>query len=218
MTAVAAVHPPGAVWAAALVAATLPGAPLCHVRSADGRRRRLALERFVGQASAADEAVLARAAGPVLDVGCGPGRILAALARRGVPALGIDVSPVAVRLARARGGEALCRSVFAAQPGEGAWATVLVLDGNVGIGGAPVRLLRRARELLARDGRVLVEVGPPGLRDGAARVRLELGGLVSDWFAWGLLGAGKVGAVATAAGLAVEEHFAIDGRWFACLR
>src|SRR5439155_18584151 len=106
MTAVAAVHPPGAIWAAALAAAMLPGAPPCHVRSTDGRRRRLALERFVGQASAADEAVLARAAGPVLDVGCGPGRILAELARRGVPALGIDVSPAAVRLARARGGEA----------------------------------------------------------------------------------------------------------------
>jgi SAM-dependent methyltransferase len=218
MTAIAASHSPGAVWAAALAAAARPGAPLCHVRSDDGRRRRVRLERFVGHVSPADEAVLARAAGPVFDVGCGPGRVLAALERRGVRALGVDVSPSAVRLARARGGRALCRSVFEPLPGEGAWSTVLLLDGNIGIGGAPARMLRRAAELLAPGGRVLVEAGPPGVRAGRARVRLELGALVSDWFAWGVLGAGAVEPVAAAAGLAVEQRFAVAGRWFACLR
>jgi SAM-dependent methyltransferase len=218
MTAIAASHSPGAVWAAALAAAVRPGAAVCHVRSEDGRRRAVRLERFVGRASPADEAVLARAAGPVLDVGCGPGRVLAALKRRRVEALGIDVSPAAVELARARGGRALCRSVFAPLPDEGAWSTVLLLDGNVGIGGAPVRMLRRAAELATPGGRVLVEAGPPGLRAGCARVRLELGALVSDWFAWGVLGAGAVESVAAAAGLAVEERFAVDERWFACLR
>ena len=218
MTAVAASHPPAAVWAAALAAAALPGAPPCHVRSDDGRRRRVRLERFVGVASPADEAVLSRATGPVIDVGCGPGRMLAALGRRGVPALGVDVSPAAVELARASGGRALCRSVFDPLPGEGAWSTVLLLDGNVGIGGAPARVLRRAAGLLAPGGGVLVETGPPGLRDGCARVRLELGALVSDWFAWGVLGAGGVARVAAAAGLAVDERFTAGGRWFACLR
>jgi SAM-dependent methyltransferase len=210
-------HSPGTVWAAALVAAALPGALHCHVRSEDGRRRRLRVERFLGAASPADEAVLARATGPVLDVGCGPGRMLAALGRRGVPALGVDISPAAVELARASGGRALCRSVFAPLPGEGAWSTVLLLDGNVGIGGAPARVLRRAAELLAPGGRVLVETGPPGLREGCARVRLELGALVSDWFAWGVLGAGAVAPAAAAAGFAVQERLATGGRWFACL-
>jgi SAM-dependent methyltransferase len=206
------------VWGAALSLAAGPAVPACRVRSADGRSRRLRLERFVGDATAADRAVLARAEGPVLDVGCGPGRMVAALARAGVPAAGVDVSRTAVGLTRARGGEAWCRSVFAPLSGEGAWRTVLLLDGNVGIGGDPVRLLRRCAALIAEGGRVIAETGAPGTGRGTARVRLEMAGLVSDWFAWGRVGAGSIGALAAAAGLLVEERFAVDGRWFACLR
>ena len=47
-----------------------------------------------------DAALLEPCAGPTLDIGCGPGRLAAALALSGTPALGIDVSPAAVRLAR----------------------------------------------------------------------------------------------------------------------
>jgi SAM-dependent methyltransferase len=39
----------------------------------------------------------------ILEPGCGSGRVLAALARRGVEAMGIDRSPAMVELARARG-------------------------------------------------------------------------------------------------------------------
>ena len=39
---------------------------------------------------------------PVLDLGCGPGRHLAALRRRGKRGLGVDLSPVAVEFARGR--------------------------------------------------------------------------------------------------------------------
>jgi SAM-dependent methyltransferase len=187
------------------------------VRWPDGGRHRLRLERFVGEATDADEAVLARAEGPVLDVGCGPGRIVGELARRGIPAVGVDVAPAAARLARERGGEALCRSVFAGLPGEGAWRTVLLLDGNVGIGGEPVRLLRRAAELLAPSGRAIVEVESPGAAAVTSHVRIEVAGLVSDWFAWGRVGAGSIDAVARDAGLAVTERFAAGSRWFACL-
>jgi SAM-dependent methyltransferase len=209
---------PEEVWGAALALAAAPAGPSCRVRLADGRSHRLRLERFVGPATAADEAVLARVEGPALDVGCGPGRILAALARRGVPALGVDVSPAAVRLSRGRGADALCGSVFGDLPGAGAWRTLLLLDGNVGIGGSPLRLLRRARELLAPGGHVVAEVGPPGRAAAPGRVRLELAGLVSDWFAWGSLGVDALDGVAAAAGLSVAETFSRDGRWFACLR
>ena len=49
----------------------------------------------------------------VLDVGCGPGRHVVTLARRGVLAVGADVAPAAVRHARARGGAVLLGSIFA---------------------------------------------------------------------------------------------------------
>jgi ubiquinone/menaquinone biosynthesis C-methylase UbiE len=42
----------------------------------------------------------ATAAGPVADVGCGPGRVAAFLASRGLDAVGVDVSPAMVAIAR----------------------------------------------------------------------------------------------------------------------
>ncbi len=124
-----------------------------------GRREplRADLERWCGEADAVDLALLARAEGPVIDVGCGPGRLVVELARQGRSALGVDVSSAAVRLTTAAGGAAVRRSVFDPVPGEGRWGAALLADGNVGIGGDPVALLRRCRALVragrARPGR-----------------------------------------------------------------
>src|ERR1700728_593065 len=104
------------------------------VRFSDGSVTRLALERYLGAADAVDESLLAHVRGPVLDVGCGPGRHLHALARRGVFGLGVDLSPGAVALARAGGTAAIARSIFDEVPGAGSWQTALLLDGNIGIG------------------------------------------------------------------------------------
>ncbi|MDI5941832.1 methyltransferase domain-containing protein, partial [Micromonospora sp. DH15] len=70
-------------------------------------------------ATAGDSALLARCTGPTLDVGCGPGRLTGALIAAGRPALGIDISATAVRLARGRGAVALQRDVFDPVPGTG---------------------------------------------------------------------------------------------------
>ncbi|MGW2787733.1 class I SAM-dependent methyltransferase [Streptomyces populi] len=117
----------------------------------------LDVERFCAAPDAADLEVLLRCVGPVLDVGCGPGRLVSALARRGVPALGVDISPAAVARTRHEGGAALRRSVFDRLPGEGHWSSVLLMDGNIGIGGDPAALLGRLRALPSPGGRLLVE-------------------------------------------------------------
>ena len=65
-------------------------------------------------------------------------------------------------MTRRRGGVALRRDVFDPLPGEGRWSHVLLVDGNIGIGGDPGVLLRRCAGLLRRGGTVLVEVDPPG--------------------------------------------------------
>ena len=174
--------------------------------------------RWHDDASAEEENLLVSVNGPVLDVGCGPGRLVVALARRGVPALGIDSSPFAVATAIGRGAVALQRDVFRPLPGEGRWGTVLLFDGNVGIGGDPGRLLARCRQLLWRTGRVVAEVGPPGTGHRRLWARLERDGERSAPFPWSLVGTDAVAALATGAGLAVAS---IDrtpsGRWFASL-
>ncbi|WP_433268106.1 SAM-dependent methyltransferase [Actinosynnema sp. CS-041913] len=183
----------------------------CVLELADGRRLALPIDRWHGDADRADHVLLDACAGPTIDVGCGPGRLVAGLVGRGVVALGVDNSPLAVALTRARGGPAIRRDVFGRLPGVGRWAHVLLADGNIGIGGDPVALLRRARTLAHRGGTVLVEVEPPGCGRWRARARIGDG----PWFPWARLDAPSLAATAREAGLGIVRLAERDGRWFA---
>ena len=55
------------------------------------------LARWAGPIDDADATVLDRCVAPVLDIGCGPGRFVLALAERGQAALGVDITGTAVR-------------------------------------------------------------------------------------------------------------------------
>jgi SAM-dependent methyltransferase len=161
-----------------------------------------------------DRALLDPCSGPTLDVGCGPGRLAAALAAGGTPALGIDVSPAAVRLARARGAAALCRDLFGPLPGTGRWHHVLLADGNVGIGGDPRRLLTRCRELLGPGGRIHAELAPPGTPSWSGRT--SVAGSEAR-LPWAVLSVDDLAAPAAGAGLRVLDTRTEAGRWFATL-
>lgn len=170
-----------------------------------------------GDPTPGDGALLARCTGPTLDIGCGPGRLTAALARRGVTALGIDVSAAAVRLAQARGADAVVQDVFAPLPDDRSWRHTLLADGNIGIGGDPARLLSRCRDLLAPGGSVIAEVEAPGTRGWRGRVAITDDHRTSDPFAWAVVGADDLAPLAERAGLAVAETWTEENRWFACL-
>ncbi len=196
-------------WACGYVSA-----PPAHLRLEDGSVVPLDVCRWHEPADEEDERLLDRAEGPVLDIGCGPGRILAALRARGVPALGIDTSPAA--LGRADDvGLVLHRSVFTPLPLEGRWGTALLLDGNVGIGGDPGALLRRVRELLAPTGRALVELARPGRAVRRVRARVEASTGRGPWFPWAEVGSCSIDAVAATAGLVTTDTWSTGGRWFA---
>jgi SAM-dependent methyltransferase len=186
---------------------------LC-LRADDGTVVPLDLDRWHARPDAEELALLDRVRPPVLDLGCGPGRHVVALGERGVPALGIDAAPSAVATARSRGALVLERSIFARIPGAGRWGTVLLLDGNVGIGGDPAALLGRARSLLRTDGQVLAEVAAPATPSRLLDVRLERRGVLGQPFPWAVLGADDVVATAAAAGLRVDELWRGGDRWF----
>ena len=173
-----------------------------------GERIALAVDRWHTEADAVERALLAAVPDPVLDIGCGPGRLVAALAAEGRIALGVDPSPAAVAAATRRRAPALRRSVFDHLPGERRWGTVLLLDGNVGIGGDPVALLARAASLLRPGGVVLAEVEPPGTETGVHTVRVESAAGAGPWFPWARVGADRFGDLARRAGLRVEPGVA----------
>ncbi len=187
------------------------------LRSTAGRVLRLDGQRWVEPASPADERLLKLVEGPVLDVGCGPGRHVLALARRGIVTLGIDVSPPALALARRDGAPVLERSIFDPVPATGRWGTALLLDGNLGIGGCVTTLLARVRQLLRPGGRLLVELSAPGEGPEVEHVRFESDGVAGPWFAWAHVSIDSLAGVAHDAGLAVQREWCDDDRWFACL-
>jgi SAM-dependent methyltransferase len=178
----------------------------------------LDLDEWERPANATELRLLARLRGPVLDVGCGPGRLVAALRARGVVAHGIDAAPAAVARARRQGVAIWTQSVFDPVPDEGRWSSVLLLDGNVGIGGDPVRLLLRSAALLKPRGVVLVELGTPGIGTRHGVVELEVATGMVGHFAWCWVAADDVDRHADAAALTVVRRASYDGRWFAWLR
>ncbi|MET7644963.1 class I SAM-dependent methyltransferase [Streptomyces sp. NPDC005426] len=198
------------------------------LRRTDGWLLPLEVERWCAGADAADRSALRRCEGPVLDIGCGPGRLVAELAGRGHRALGIDVSAAAVARTRRLGGPALRRSVFEPLPGEGRWGTVLLLDGNIGIGGDPRRLLERAAGLLAPGGLLVAETVPQDI-DERVSVHLDDGRgagpfahgtrpAAQEPFPWARLGTPALLRRAGSQGWEPVDQWEAGGRPFVALR
>jgi SAM-dependent methyltransferase len=182
------------------------GGERCWVRHDDGEVRVLPAHRWLGDRGLPngsepsdevfDETVTQMCSGPTIELGCGPGRLVARLIRRGIPALGIDRSATAIRLAGRGGAPALLGDVFEPLPGVGHWRTVLLVDGNVGLGGDPRRILGRAAELLRSHGHCVAEFDAEAVGIRARWVRLESARDVGPWFRWASVGVDSAATLA----------------------
>jgi len=213
-------HPDDGTWSADPYAHALrTGQGPLFLRRSDGWLLLLEVERWCAEADAADLEVLRRCEGAVLDVGCGPGRLVAALGGRGCPVLGIDVSEAAVARTVALGGQALRRSVFEPLPAEGRWGSALLIDGNVGIGGDPAALLARMVQLLAPGGLLIAETVPDGDVDERVLVHVaDARGATGSPFPWARVGTSALLRHAGRAGLRTVDQWTSGGRCFVSLR
>jgi SAM-dependent methyltransferase len=177
--------------------------------------RAMDVSRWNDAADAADLGLLDGINGAVLDIGCGPGRMVRAAMHQGLTALGIDVSETAVEIARESGLMVLNRSVFERLPREGMWGAALLVDGNIGIGGDPSTLLERCAELIAITGVIVVEVHAEPLRDHMYDGTIvDITGHQSDAFPWAEIGETALVHRAQHIGLRLDQSWEIDGRFF----
>jgi hypothetical protein len=139
-----------------------------------------------------------------------------ALTERGIPALGVDISRAAVAQVRQAGAPALHRSVFDPLPGQGRWATVLLADGNIGIGGLPARLLCRCAQLLAPDGRLLIEAEPGDVDEQMTAWLEHPDGRCGPVFPWARMGTAALRRAVADAGLQVIGQWQHADRAFVC--
>lgn len=180
----------------------------CWIRQHDGQLRTLPVRQWLGGRGADavfDSAVVGMCGGPTIELGCGPARLIAMLVRRGIPALGVDQSRTAVAMARRRGAPAVCRDVFAPLPATGCWQTVLLVDGTIGLGGDPARILARAADLLTPSGCCIAEFESTATGTRSGWVRLESDHAVGPWFRWAWVSIDAVAALAKQAGLALTD-------------
>ncbi|MBI3216125.1 MAG: class I SAM-dependent methyltransferase [Mycobacterium sp.] len=192
----------------------------CWLRHDNGSINPLPVQSWLGGPGADvrfDRELVDMCHGPTIDLGCGPGRLVVDLVRKGIPALGVDMSATAIGLARASGAPVLRRDLFDPLPGTGRWQTVLLADGNVGLGGDPWRVLRRAAELLGNGGRCLAEFDTTTAGVTVDWVRLESGETIGPWFRWASVGIDCAATLAGEVGLAMSEVKHIGDRVVATL-
>ena len=181
----------------------------------ESRSMMMDVARWNSRADDIDLTLLRSATGPLLDVGCGPGRMVQAAMAVGLEALGLDISPAAIGVARAAGLPVLEGSVFDAVPGAGTWQTVLLVDGNVGIGGDVRSLLRRCAELVAPEGEIVVELHADRDMDSVYSGQLVgTDGGVSESFPWAQIGINAMADVADELGLRFRQAWELGGRTF----
>jgi SAM-dependent methyltransferase len=171
--------------------------------------------RWNADADDVDLTLLLSVTGPVLDIGCGPGRMVRAAMDLGLVVLGVDVSPTAIEIATEAGLTVLERSVFDALPIEGTWQTALLVDGNIGIGGDVRAMLLRCRELLSATGEIVVELHDDIDRDSTYTGTLvDARGHESANFPWAEIGLRPMIAVAHDVGLTLAQAWQLGGRSF----
>jgi SAM-dependent methyltransferase len=120
--------------------------------------------RKAGTDAAIVEAVRALRTGPILDVGCGEGWLVRALAEHGLAATGIDISAPLIHAARALGGgtfDVVTYEQLQQQPEivAGPWRGIVC---NFALLAEPVHpLLTALRTRLAAGGRLLIQTVHP---------------------------------------------------------
>ena len=143
--------------------------------------------------------------GRVLDIGCGAGRWSLHLQKKGHDVLGIDISPLAVKVCKLRGlRNVMVKSISEVDSRLGRFDTILMIGNNFGLFGGPEQarqLLRRFYDMTSPEARIIAEsldiYKPPidpvhrryhlqnrrrGRMPGQVRIRIRYTTFATPWF------------------------------------
>lgn len=105
------------------------------------------------------------AKGRVLDVGCGPGRHSLYLQKRGCDVLGIDVSPLVIKVCKLRGlKKARLMSIDDVDFEPNSFDTIIMMGNNFGLFGSfkkAQKLLKRFHKMTSEDALIIADTRDP---------------------------------------------------------
>jgi SAM-dependent methyltransferase len=179
------------------------------------------------------EALERHAHGRVLDIGCNAGRHALYLQQNELEVLGVDVSPLAIAVAKERGlREAEVLSIDELSAGLGAFDTIVMLGNNFGLFASAAktrRLLRRFRTftrlgstLIAESLNVYETKDPDhlayqaanrerGRMSGQIRMRARYKRFVTPWFDYLMVSPAEMEALLDGTGWRIAKQYQIAG-------
>ncbi len=171
--------------------------------------------------------------GRVLDVGCGAGRHSLYLQKLGLDVLGIDVSPLAVKVCRLRGLKKVeVMSIEEVNFKPSSFDSVIMMGNNFSLFGSfrkARRLLGKFRSITSEDALIIAETRDPyktdspsylkyyefnrnrGRMSGQLRGRIRFEGYVSKWFDWLMVSKKEMVGILKGTGWKVEEFIESEG-------
>ena len=179
------------------------------------------------------EALERHAHGRVLDVGCNAGRHALFLQEKGLEVLGIDVSPLAIAVAKERGlRSAEVLSIDDVSAKLGTFDTILMLGNNFGLFGSPTKARRSLRRFktITEPGATLIaeslnvyETKDPdhlaylaanrarGRMSGQIRMRARYKRFVTPWFDYLMVSPAEMEALLDGTGWRVAKRYEVAG-------
>lgn len=191
---------------------------------------------------AAEKQAIKHAAGRVLDIGCGAGRHSLYLQSKGLEVTGIDNSPGAIKVCKARGLEkAMLRPIEdVAKFRNDSFDTILMMGNNFGLLGDPQRakrLLKEFHRITTGDASIIAgTLNPYGTKNpehlryhkfnktrgrmpGQITFRVRFGSLIGKWFDYLFVSPTELDTILDTSGWHVEKLYGdTNDRYFALIR
>ena len=172
--------------------------------------------------------------GRTLDVGCGAGRVTIPLQQNGLDVVGIDSSPLAVRICQERGvNDARLLPISQVSVNKlGIFDSIVMTGNNFGLFGSPKRarwLLRRFHRMTTERGRIIAESTDPyatddpvhlayqernrsrGRMSGQYRHRDRYRNLKGPWYDWLFVSRDEMREIVAGTGWVVRKFIEPEG-------